>query len=152
MKTWGIACHIDKDQPVVIAIEATGPRAALQGREVFRHRGNPNEAWAEKLRFLTADLEAAIDRERPDAVVVRSMDWTRMRRENLTRARYQLEGAVLAAAARHVAQVEALSGDAIGRRLAATKAAIEAEAARAFGGDAAAGAAAIAGLETLGAL
>lgn len=148
MAVWGIACRLEAEQPVVVAIEATGPRGALTGREAFRHRANPDVPWAEKLRELAAHLDAALQRDRPDAVVVRSMDWTKLRREAVAKPRYQVEGVLLEVSARLGVLAEAHSGLAIGKLLGTTNA--EAEAQTAFGSEVEAGAAAIAALQRIG--
>jgi len=150
MAVWGIACRLEAEQPVVVAIEATGPRGALTGREAFRHRANPDVPWAEKLRELAAHLDAALQRGRPDAIVVRSMDWTKLRREVVAKPRYQVEGVLLEVSARLGVLAEAHSGLAIGKLLGTTKADAEAEAQTAFGSEVEAGAAAIAALQRIG--
>lgn len=150
MAVWGISCHLEHAEPVVVAISATGPRGALRGEEVFRHRANPKVSWGEKLRELASHLEATLERAKPDAVVVRSMDWTRFRKESTARPRYQVEGVLLEVATRLGVPTQALSGQDIGRLLKTTKALAEAEAKGAFGGDEDAGSAAIAALALVG--
>lgn len=150
MAVWGIACRLEAEQPVVVAIEATGPRGALTGREAFRHRANPDISWADKLRELAAHLEASLQRDRPEAIVVRSMDWTKLRKEAVAKPRYQVEGVLLEVSARLGVPVEAHSGLSIGKLLGTSKAEAEAEAKAAFGSEVEAGAAAIAALERIG--
>jgi hypothetical protein len=147
---WGIACRLEAEQPVVVAIEATGPRGSLSGREVFRHRANPDVPWAEKLRELAAHLDAALQRARPEAVVVRSMDWTRFRKESVARPRYQVEGVILEVGSHLGVLVEPHSGKSVGKLLGTTKDAAEDEARLAFGSEVEAGAAAIAALQRIG--
>lgn len=150
MAVWGISSRLEAEQPVVVAIEATGPRGGLKGREAFRHRANPNVAWAEKLRELAAHLDAALQRDRPEAVVIRSMDWTKFRKEAVARPRYQVEGVLLEVSARLGVPVESHSGLSIGKLLGTSKADAEAEALAAFGAEPEAGAAAMAALHRIG--
>src|SRR5436305_821488 len=115
MSVWGISGHLEAGEPVVVGIWANGPRGSLKGQEVFRHRSSPNDEWSQKLRALTADLETALKRDPPDAFVIRSLDWSpATRREEVARRRYQIDGALLAAARRHVEIVDALSGRELG--------------------------------------
>ena len=150
MAVWGISCHLDGGAPVVVAVGATGPRGSLVGTEVFRHRANPKVSWGEMLRELAAHLEAALQRAKPDAVVIRSLDWTKFRKETTSKPRYQVEGVLLEVATRFNVPTAAMSGLEIGRLFKTTKAVIQAEAATAFGGDEDAGSAAIAALELAG--
>jgi len=150
MAVWGIASRLDTEQPLIVAIEASGPRSAATGHEVFRHRGDPNIPWSSKLRELAAHLDEALKRATADAVVIRSMDWTRFRKEAVARPRYQVEGVLLEVAARRGVPVEALSGLAIGKLLGISKADAEDEAKRAFGSELEAGAAALAALVKAG--
>lgn len=150
MAVWGISCHLDRGEPTVVAMSATGPRSSLSGEEVFRHRANPKVTWGEKLRELAAHLEAALFRAKPDAVVVRSMDWTKFRKESTARPHYQVEGVLLEVATRLGVPTQALSGKEIGKLLGTTKAQAEAEAKVVFTADEDAGAAAIAALTIVG--
>lgn len=150
MSVWGISCHLDDGAPVVVAISATGPRGALNGTEVFRHRANPKVSWGQMLRELAAHLDAALQRAKPEAVVVRSLDWIRFRKESTSRPHYQVEGVLLEVATRLDVPTAAMSGLEIGRLFKTTKAIIQAEALATFGGDEDAGGAAIAALALAG--
>jgi hypothetical protein len=133
MTVWGVSSNLEGGEPLVVAVELQGPRGSLSGGEVFRHRTNPKEDWAQKLRALTADLETTLKRNPPDALVVRAMDWWAKRKEELTRKRYQIEGAILAAARRHVDPVESKSGKELGNLCGGNKQDVETEAAEAIG-------------------
>jgi hypothetical protein len=78
------------------------------------------------------------------------MDWTRFRKETTAKPRYQVEGVLLEVATRRGVPTQVMSGLEIGRLFKTTKAAIEAEAAAAFGGNEDAGGAAIAALSLAG--
>jgi hypothetical protein len=130
---WGLGCNIDRGDFIVIGLGVEGPRGAPTAREVFRHRSNAREDWAQKLRSLASDLEAQIRIAPPDAIVLRSLDWAPRRSEGPTRLRYQVEGALLLTARRHVPVVEGHSGREIGVICGCTKPQIEAEAVAAFG-------------------
>src|SRR6266508_4160377 len=134
MSVWGIFAHIESGEPVVVGVRVNGPRGSLTGKEVFRHRSSPNDDWSQKLRALTAHLETALKQDTPDALVVRSLDYSpATRREEVARRRYQVEGAILAAARRHVEIVDSRSGRELGALCGSKKAAVLAEAAAAFG-------------------
>jgi hypothetical protein len=134
MSVWGIWSHLEAGEPVVVGIRVNGPRGSMSGAEVFRHRASPSDDWAQKLRAMTADLETALRRDRPDGLVVRALDWSpAARREDFARKRYQLEGAILAAARRHAGIVESRSGRELGSLCRSNKATVEAEASSAFG-------------------
>jgi hypothetical protein len=152
MSVWGISAHIESGEPVVVGIRVSGPRGSLKGKEIFRHRSSANDDWSQKLRALTADLETALRQDRPDALVVRSLDWSpATRREQVARKRYQVDGAILAVARRQVDIVESLSGKELGTVCGSNKKAVMAEASSAFGEDLAnAGAAAIGALVMAG--
>ena len=147
MKVWGIGCRVKAGQAVVVGVEVEGPRDSATGRRVFKHQSNPKEDWALKLELLASDLDTELRKSPPDAVVVRSMDHTLSRRDQVTRPRYQIEGVVLAVARKYVAVVQAHSGKEIGVLCKSNKAAVEEEARLRFPGeDVEAGAAAIAAL------
>lgn len=133
MAVWGISSNLEKGEPVVVGVELQGPRGSLAGREVFRHRGDPKEDWAQKLWALTSDLETTLRHQPPEALVVRAMDWAPKRKEATTRKRYQIEGAILATARRHVERVESRSGRELGDLCDANKAEVEKEAAAVLG-------------------
>lgn len=147
MKVWGIGCRVIAGQAVVVGLEAEGPRDHAMGRQVFKHKSNPKEDWALKLALLASDLDTELRKSPPDVVVVRSMDHTVSRRDQITRPRYQIEGVVLAVARRYVTTVEAHSGKEIGVLCDSNKVAVEEEARLRFPGeDVDAGAAAIAAI------
>lgn len=152
MSVWGISSHLESGQPVVVGIRVNGPRRSLSGKEVFRHRSNPNDDWAQKLRAIAADLETVLQRDRPDAVVLRVMDSSpASRREQVARKRYGVDGVILAAARRHVDIVDSRSGKELGSLCGSSKNAVQAEASAAFGGGLKdAGAAAIGALVLVG--
>jgi hypothetical protein len=134
MGVWGIACSIQKGQPVVSGWKVTGPRTEAVGEEVFRHTCNPKEDWALQLDGLAAHLETRLRAEPPSVVVVRSLDYSSFgRKEAVSRLHYQVEGVLLAAARNHVDQVHSLTGREIGRVCDLTKAGIDAEAESLFG-------------------
>lgn len=133
MTAWGIACHIEGGEAVVVAVEIDGPRDGPNGSQVFAHRTNPKDDWPQKLNLLAADLDTQLRRVRPDALVVRSLDWTPSRREAPTRQRYQVEGAMLAVARRYIELVRGQSGREIGQTCGSTKQAVEDEAEETFG-------------------
>lgn len=131
----------------MLGVEVEGPRNSMLGREVLRHRSDPNQEWAKKLRSLVADLDTALRGSSPDALVVRSMDWAGARRESTARIRYQVEGAILAVASRYVDVVQSRSGREIGDICGSSKQAVDSEASAVFGDQLKeAGAAAIAAL------
>jgi hypothetical protein len=133
---WGISSHIEAGEPVVVGFRVNGPRGSLTGAEVFRHRAVPSDDWAQKLRAMTAHLETVLKQDRPDALVVRSLDWSpATRREAVARKRYQVDGAILSASRRQVEIVESRSGKELGTLCSSSKAAVEAEATSAFGAD-----------------
>lgn len=152
MSVWGISANIEAGEPLVVGIRVKGPRGSLSGSEVFRHRSTPTDDWSQKLRALTAHLETALNQDRPNAIVVRSLDWSpAARREEVARRRYQVDGAILAAARRHVEIVDSRSGRELGTLCGSNKAGVMAEAESAFGADLAdAGAAAIGALVLTG--
>src|ERR1700730_4993525 len=133
MTAWGIACNIESGDPVVVAVSASGDVEELSGQEVFRHRSVPGEDWAQKLRGIEADLDTAIRRGPPDAIVIRSMDLNKFHKEGPNRKPYQVEGILLAVARRHTDLVECRTGKEIGEVCGMSKAEAEAKAAAVFG-------------------
>jgi hypothetical protein len=148
MTVWGIYCHLDGGEPVVVAVEATGTYENPSGREVFRHRTTEREDWPTKLWSLRAALSAKLGHDRPSAVVIRSMDWPPVRpRETVIRPRLQVEGMLIELCRNHTAAVASLSGRAIADLTGVPKATFETRARSVFGRDLGeAGAAALAAL------
>src|SRR5438477_8016338 len=109
MPVWGISATIQVE-PLVRAIEVTGPRDAPTFRQIFQHRSDPNDNWAQQLRALDAALETQLRQGTPSAAVVRAMDWWSRRGENVYRQRYGLDAMLLSVLARHMPRAEALSG------------------------------------------
>jgi Holliday junction resolvasome RuvABC endonuclease subunit len=135
MSVLGISCRVQRGEFEVVGVLAKGPRDSIGAREVFRHRSDPSEDWAQKLRSLTSHLETTLRQLAPDAVVIRALDWIRNRKEAITRMRYQIDGAILSVARRHVGVVQSHSGKELGALSDTKKAALEEEAAEVLGGD-----------------
>lgn len=133
MSCWGLTCEIRGADAIVTAVIASGSRETPVTIDVVSHRTNPHEDWAQKLRLLIADLHTQWRRKPPKAVVIRTLDWARNRREGPTRQRHQVEGAILAAAREHSSVVVSKSGKEVGSICGTTKADIEQEAAAVFG-------------------
>ncbi len=125
MSVIGIGCRLDKGEAVVVGVQVTGPVASCSGVEVFRHRTDPQDSWAQKLALLANDLDTQLARLTPEAIVVRSMDWSAARREQTVRPRYQVEGVILAIARRRLPDVEARSGREIGTLCRSSKPEVE---------------------------
>ena len=117
----------------MIGVQLDGPRFSLSGKEVFRHRTNPKEDWSQKLLGLAADLDTTLRKGPPNALVVRRIDWTQFRKENVTRARYEIDGTILSTARRHVEIVDSKSGGELGKLCDSDKESLEHEAAQLLG-------------------
>ena len=140
-----MSCHLEDERPVVIGVEARGPRGSMAGRVVFEHPAGDDESWPLALRSLESDLHGALKRERPSAVVVRSLNFHNRQKVGVVRPHYQVEGVLLLVAGQHVGLVEALDGKSIGRVARSSWEAAKAEAA-VLGKDRDAAAAALAAL------
>jgi hypothetical protein len=130
---WGIAARIEGGNPVVVALELDGSRAAPSGRQVLLHRCEATD-MARALMLLANDMEHELGKNPPAVVVVRAMDWFHARREKVARPRLQVEGVLLAVSRRLVPTVVSMSGKEIGDLSGLSKAQIEAEASRVLGG------------------
>jgi hypothetical protein len=127
MAVWGVSSRLSSGEVLVIGLEATGAATAPTALEILRHRSLAQEDWAQKLALLASDMDTQLARLTPSAIVVRSMDWSKVQREATVRHRYQIEGAILSAARRRCAVVRAMSGREIGLLLGKSKSAAEAD-------------------------
>jgi hypothetical protein len=119
----------------VTAIQVEGPASQPTGTKAFEHAAASIEDWAHALRSLASDLDTALRRATPEAIVIRSLDYAPNRGERVTRTRYQVEGVLLTTARAHTAVAEARSGREIGEICGSRKADVEADAARFFGAE-----------------
>ncbi len=116
MVVWGIACHLEAGEPVVVAVEADGEGGAVVLREVFRHRTTESEDVPTKLWSLRSAIGTKLGHARPAAVVVRQMEWPSppvRPRDSVIRSRLQVEGLMAEVARSHTSQVAVLSERAI---------------------------------------
>jgi hypothetical protein len=148
MSVWGIYCHLERHEPVVVAVAAEGSYDDPTGSEVFRHRTTEQEDWPTKLMSLRGALGTKLGHARPTSIVIRSMDWPPVRpRETVIRPRLLVEGMLLELCRNHTTSVVALHGKAIAGLTGIPKDALEARARELFGRDLGeAGAAALAAL------
>lgn len=133
MAVLGIACRLEQGRPIVEGVRFEGKRGSLTGQSVFRHVADSRDDIAQQLRSLSEHLETHLREASYGAVVVRSLDWSRQRREEMVRKRYQVEGALLAVARRFVDRTESLNGRDTGAVCGSDKRAAEAEAAAIVG-------------------
>jgi hypothetical protein len=111
MAVWGIACHLDAHEPVVVAVEAEGDLVEPRLREVFRHRTAESDEAPTKLWSLRAALGTKLAHARPAVIVVRQMQWpTPPARPNDTvvRSRLQMEGVIAELARNYTADIALL--------------------------------------------
>jgi hypothetical protein len=116
MVVWGIACHLEAHEPVVVAVEAEGDLEHASLREVFRHRTTESEDVPTKLWSLRAALGTKLGHARPAVVVVRQMQWppppARVK-DTVVRSRLQVEGVIAEVARSHTGEVAVLPERAI---------------------------------------
>jgi hypothetical protein len=104
----------------------------LRGYGIFTHLSDRNDEFPLQLTSLASALASHLPDIRADAVVVRSIDWSRFMKSGLLQKRYCVEGVLLATARHRVELTIALDGHDIGRRAGSTKEVVEAEAANIF--------------------
>lgn len=100
---------------------------------MFRHLSDPNEDFALQLSSLALALTSDLPDIAPDAVVVRSMDWSKFVKSGVQQKKYGTEGVLLATARRSVRLTESLDGRQIGQRAGSTKDEVENRARIIFG-------------------
>lgn len=151
MAVWGISCHLDDFEPVVVAVEADGTTLAdATGAEVFRHRTTEAEDVPTKLWSLRAAVGTKLGHSRPAVVVIRQTDFppppTRPR-DTVIRPRLQVEGMLAEVSRWHGTNVAVLSARAIADLCGVSREVLEARSIELFGKEALeAGTAALAAL------
>ena len=122
MRGLGLSCSLINGRPSVVGVLAEHAGSGISGHEIFRHLADPQEGFPLQLVALANALESALPDIRADAVIVRSMDWSRFGRgQEVMQKRYSVEGVLLATARARVERTTSLSGREIGQRLASSK-------------------------------
>jgi len=147
----GLYPFIEGGRFTVVGVTISGTEPNLTGKEVFRYRADAQEDHPLQLAGLMGAFSAALGAIAPEAIVVRSMDFSG-RSGGLTvekATKLEVEGILLAVSRRAVAKVEKLRGNDIALKLGTNKLTAEnrAEAIFASKGLREVGAAALAALE-----
>jgi hypothetical protein len=137
MAVWGVYCRQEQERPIIVVVSATRSGADTRLEEVFRFPASDDDDRPAQLQAIARAFATKVKDNRPDAVVVRSLDKKigKQRGDNVTRLHYQVEGVLLEVAKRHVDTVAGLSGREIGRILGVKKAEVEANAGKLIGAD-----------------
>ena len=128
MKGLGLACSLEAGHPRVRGVLVEFRDGDAVASSVFNHLGNPQTEFAQQLVDLADALRSQLPDISPDAVVIRSIDWTPNRREEFVQKRYSVEGVLVETARRAVERTFALNGRLVAQRCGGSKEEVEARA------------------------
>lgn len=153
MSVFGFHCRTRNDQPSVIGVELTGPRATATLGRIFRFTANRHQPRAQQLHLLADAIATELGHNPPSAVVVRLPDRPGRQQpaQEVTMLHGMVDGVMLAMAHEASAVVVGLRGVDVARTCGTDKQTLLDDAAGRFGQPLAeAAAAAFAALELAG--
>jgi hypothetical protein len=132
VKGLGLWGEIERGRPRVagVAVERDSS-GRLRGTLVLQHLSDSNDDLALQLHALSLDLASKLSVLKPDAIVVRTMDYPGVRaKQGIVQLRSNIEGVLLAVGRGECSVVKALRGKDIAAVCGGTKMDIDAQAAK----------------------